>query len=850
MQSAASHINAIAGPSRHTQHGILSASPGTVARDRVAVEGSGVGRVTESGGSHDSVWSSEDGEGGGSSSRKKRKITRSRNACYPCRARKCRCGGSPPDPCASCVKDQLPCSWPTADGRSAEARKERTKTIIQLEASREAAKGPEVHEWNWMMDSDWLDTLDRATTSYITHAPSGAPSSDFRMDVSSTDIPPSIEHLLGSMKPTWSDMGHESTTSDHTLPLFDTSNAPRPHNATDPYGLAPTPAWLTGLYASDADMPTTPQFSTAVDENVINGVMPMNVLSTAESATILSFASSKQTEREKQREDTIVKVTWWRPHGQTAIAPGLKRIILKVKVDHPTVQSHGDTPQSASGFGDISEELASADRMPSASIMRHLLHLFLEHFGSQFPFITRQSLESATDARTGSVFLFHCIAGMAARFSTHPAIAKPDLIPSDYGKEFYGNAKEMLGSMFTVPSRETVIGLCLMAHLGLANDSESEVWMFTGMAVRMTIDLGLHLDPPLDSDIPAEDRRRNRLVFWSVLLLDFALAFGTGRQTTLRVEEITQPLPSQEDVMGVDADLDRPRSPFPFVAKQMLAYGHLISILNSGRSKVEESEEVIQRARTRAIQQYNALPSDMQWNVTNLQQHSRAHQASAYLHLHLWMHTIIASGYLTDTDYLPRKPGNHSIASGWRSGVATPNAIAASNLWRNSARTIGDILVLSDIITPTSYLSLPFCNQAFYVSGCCFIKEIEQDHGEIDRSGAHPSAALPPPVDTSRENVAGEKQVGKPSELFKSFAASVAANNISTMQQGLSKQTKYWSGIEWIAQALSQRMGGTGAEDIDLASVTEKPTPSISVPDGGTIPFISNDEFDGGPHFA
>ena len=57
-----------------------------------------------------------------------------------------------------------------------------------------------------------------------------------------------------------------------------------------------------------------------------------------------------------------------------------------------------------------------------------------------------------------------------------------------------------------------------------------------------------------------------------------------------------------------------------------------------------------------------------------------------------------------------------------RSGAVTPNRLAASNVWRNSARTIGDILVLSDIICPESYLALPFCNQAFYVAGSCYVK--------------------------------------------------------------------------------------------------------------------------------
>lgn len=66
----------------------------------------------------------------------------------------------------------------------------------------------------------------------------------------------------------------------------------------------------------------------------------------------------------------------------------------------------------------------------------------------------------------------------------------------------------MLGSMLSVPSREAIVGFVLLAHLAFANgectlylnldgaefsDIESEIWMLTGMAVRMALDMGLHL---------------------------------------------------------------------------------------------------------------------------------------------------------------------------------------------------------------------------------------------------------------------------------------------------------------------------------------------------------------------
>lgn len=303
---------------------------------------------------------------------------------------------------------------------------------------------------------------------------------------------------------------------------------------------------------------------------------------------------------------------------------------------------------------------------------------------------------------------------------------------------FYTRAKALLGSMLGIPSRETVAAFVLLAHMGFAADSECEVWMMTGLAVRMSIDCGLHMTPPQDSSMSADDRRLNRLVFWSVLLMDYALSFGVGRQTAFRPDDITQTLPTDEDLNPASActptAADTPRSPFLFATKMMLSYGPLINMLNRGRG----GDRDVNAARAAAIREYNRLPADMQWNVGNLQRHSRNNQGSIFLHLHLWMHTIIvswqfrvrkltfqASGYLTGSNLLRRQAMDKPVKAGQaglRSGAVTPNTATTSSLWRNSARTIGDILVLSDIINPYAYFALPFVNQAFFVAGCCYVK--------------------------------------------------------------------------------------------------------------------------------
>lgn len=140
-----------------------------------------------------------------------------------------------------------------------------------------------------------------------------------------------------------------------------------------------------------------------------------------------AVSAEGNAEQAAEKEEKIVKVSWWRPHGQTAIAPGelpivemrlrsssgLKRITLKVRIEHPSAPfaaaTYSDSP------GTSLQRLVDSDGAPTSEIMKHLLDIFFLHFGCQFPFLDRQILEDQVDRRNGSVFMMNCVAGLAAR---------------------------------------------------------------------------------------------------------------------------------------------------------------------------------------------------------------------------------------------------------------------------------------------------------------------------------------------------------------------------------------------------------------------------------------------------
>jgi len=131
-----------------------------------------------------------------------------------------------------------------------------------------------------------------------------------------------------------------------------------------------------------------------------------------------------------------------------------------------------------------------------------------------------------------------------------------------------------------------------------------------------------------------------------------------------------------------------------------------------------------------------------------------------------------------------------------------PGSLAESTLSRYSIRTIGDILVLSDIIEPSAYISLPFVNQAFFVAGCCYIKG--RPYPDCMVSGLIPrryriattasnSRSQPPlpPYRVIHNHPSFERtslrrsRTRETERSLRALLQSVSSSNITTLKQGL-----------------------------------------------------------------
>ena len=137
-----------------------------------------------------------------------------------------------------------------------------------------------------------------------------------------------------------------------------------------------------------------------------------------------------------------------------------------------------------------------------------------------------------------SRFLLYAISASSSKFSSRTEVRDDPSDPATAGRRFYKRCDELLAedSLLIYPKIPTVIGLVLLGSSYNARGEVSKGWLYTGYALRMIYDLGLHLDPKetTDSTEQVEIRRR---VFWGAFVADKLQALYLGRPAAINLRD-------------------------------------------------------------------------------------------------------------------------------------------------------------------------------------------------------------------------------------------------------------------------------------------------------------------------
>lgn len=177
-------------------------------------------------------------------------------------------------------------------------------------------------------------------------------------------------------------------------------------------------------------------------------------------------------------------------------------------------------------------------------LVTHLLDLYFCWQHSYYrifePDLFRRDME--TGGKFYSAFLLNSVLALASMFCDASILRSDPSDPSTAGYMFYNLAKMELDHELSNRSLTCIQGLLLLATREAGNGRNSVGWVYSGMASRMALDLGLHLDCKGLSHVgylTAEDYRARNSTFWGCYIFDQGWSLYLGRQSVMRLADVT-----------------------------------------------------------------------------------------------------------------------------------------------------------------------------------------------------------------------------------------------------------------------------------------------------------------------
>ncbi|KAH7406735.1 pathway-specific nitrogen regulator [Phaeosphaeria sp. MPI-PUGE-AT-0046c] len=576
------------------------------------------------------------------------------------------------------------------------------------------------------------------------------------------------------------------------------------------------------------------------------------------------------------------RMPYFRYFGPTAIMPGFKQMVVKVRgkqhgsgqntSDHHGVESSPVPPSLGSptmpeAHTPLEIPVYDTSAMAPSPLITHLCKLFFVHLGCSFPFLQRERFMRDLEEKQVDAILVDAVCALSARFSTHPLLTgngehhkgndsdTTKVQAPEYGQAFAQRAKSAIPDAFPCPSVAVVQAALLLAYDEFGASRDSGLWMYLGIAIRMAQDLGMQTlqglkyegrDGPnpksLVSDADArsihtpssstannleeQEQRaaeRERLdTFWSVFFLDRVISSGTGRPVTLRDRDIEISFPSLDEV---DPVLGWP-SPFPALIRIIHLYGRVTDLINRIRDTSDISEDLQKQLASledRLTLIYQNLSPKLHFNAVNFQQYVKYNQGTNFLLLHCWFHVLIVLLH-QPTLLKPFEGSPQSLSTNSR------------ELSMSSAKTIADILAFTDLIDAKSGMGNPFTSQPIYIAACAFLNEtaIHSASSQPHSRPTTPGVKWDGEVKEATNNRAGDREQKQAAKH--TLLASAANQNYQRCYRALKALETYWAGVKYIMTVLDQKSKGVTEpllytrEEMESALEAPRPEPSFTSP--------------------
>ncbi|KAG0173649.1 hypothetical protein DFQ28_008009 [Apophysomyces sp. BC1034] len=255
--------------------------------------------------------------------------------------------------------------------------------------------------------------------------------------------------------------------------------------------------------------------------------------------------------------------------------------------------------------------------MPSRDIQMNLISIFFDERYEITPMISKRHFYDQLDKKGPLItpLLLNSIYMHTCKFTDLPDVPKTDV--------FFHRAKRLLEDFLDVPRVSTVVALMLMSqyepspNMYRSGAQQCRSWMYSGMAFRMCLELGLNTESNISKDLSQEEIETRRRVFWSCYCLDKFQSSGWERPWMIPVAIANTELPNvlpQDDpkeqgiVEGLRAKLELVLASEEGLSLRACAALHGIADKNAFFTRVREFQDKL-------IVWLRALPPSLQWTL-------------------------------------------------------------------------------------------------------------------------------------------------------------------------------------------------------------------------------------------
>lgn len=238
-----------------------------------------------------------------------------------------------------------------------------------------------------------------------------------------------------------------------------------------------------------------------------------------------------ELENKLLRSDAHGKISFY---GETSNMPMIAKTALKAPLSLPAIPNDFFRQKSTHVAGNFEDRILE------------LLNLYFTWQHSYYNIFDKDLFlrDMQTNGPYFSEFLLHAILTHAHHFSDQYNESR------DLEDPFYKKAIQMLPKEFDNASISTIQGLLLLASKESGIGKTSLGWIHSGIAFRLAIDLGLHLDGTRlrnEGTILEEEDIVRQATFWGCYIFDLGWSFYLGRPTAMQKVDIMLRFPDYID---------------------------------------------------------------------------------------------------------------------------------------------------------------------------------------------------------------------------------------------------------------------------------------------------------------